>query len=114
VDEDGGVRWTKMAGVRMDNDEITPIAMPRGLPEDVSLITRLDRGRDDGHSDSWLSSKEIWELECWVGAHPEWFPCEMGPHFAFTSRFGYLFENLLSQSSLAWLEDFRFVFWFDN
>ena len=45
--------------------DVTPIAPPRGLPKDVSDVTReaSDRYGIDGHSHSWFTLKELFEAE---------------------------------------------------
>ena len=56
-----------LAGVRdLTNDSIDD---PRGLPEDVSSVTKKasDRWDGDGHSHSWLTLRELKEYQ---GLHP--------------------------------------------
>lgn len=56
-----------LAGVRdLSNDAIDD---PRGLPEDVSSVTKKasDRWDGDGHSHSWLTLRELKEYQ---GLHP--------------------------------------------
>jgi len=59
--------FTKMAGVRDYDGSIAPISLPKGMPDNASLITVLEYKRidSDGHSHSWLSLKEIGELIAW-------------------------------------------------
>lgn len=56
-----------LAGVRDRNNDM--IDDPRGLPEDVSSVTKKesDRWDSDGHSHSWLTLKELKEYQ---GLHP--------------------------------------------
>jgi hypothetical protein len=56
-----------LAGVRDHNND--SIDDPRGLPEDVSEVTKKesDRWDGDGHSHSWLTLKELREYQ---GLHP--------------------------------------------
>jgi hypothetical protein len=56
-----------LAGVRDRNNDM--IDDPRGLPEDVSEVTKKesDRWEDDGHSHSWLTLRELKEYQ---GLHP--------------------------------------------
>ena len=56
-----------LAGVRDRNND--SIDDPRGLPEDVSEVTKKesDRWDGDGHSHSWLTLKELKEYQ---GLHP--------------------------------------------
>jgi len=115
-------RWyalfTYMADVRNYDPLAKPIAAPRGLPDDLSIVTKLDHGTSssDWHSESWLDSKEIGlvmnfvsenETSAWKGQieHEEW---------------GYLFGNGIGsfheykEDYPDKIEDVRLVFWFDN
>lgn len=101
----------KMAGVR-DRDE-TPIAEPRGIPDDATFTTKLDYAHDQGHTPSWLSSSEIHEIIEWMGKREkEWYSPEL-------EQFGFLFGNgwLVDGKDHGHpkeLEDVRWVFWFDS
>lgn len=100
----------KMAGVR--NNEIDPISPPRGLPADISDVTRYDYDswKEDAHSASWLGSSEIADLSDWLRSIDD----------DESDCFGYLFGNTYGSFSRYpderpdGLEDIRFVFWFDN
>ena len=107
----------KMAGVRRDRDEITPICEPRGLPADVTLVTRMDYDWQGGpeyvYSASWFNQAELEALDKWYreGDHPEWG--------GLNRIFGYLFGNGFSGACGSGsyppeVEDVRLVFWFDN
>lgn len=107
--------FTKIAGVRSrKNEEIEPIAAPKGLPDNLSVTTQLcaDHRGLDGHSHTWLNHKEIQQLletdfiaENWKFEHFE---------------LGYLFGNSWSDWSRnpdsypPEIEDIRFICWFDN
>lgn len=104
--------FTLMAGVR-DTGEIEPIVMPRGLPEDISPMTRIHREHYgvDGHSDSWLSSEEMTRV---IEAAKE--------NLIHANNIGdavYLFGTTLNGWQIdrehlpKALEDWRIVFWFD-
>jgi hypothetical protein len=101
--------FSKMAGVRggMPGDP-TPIAEPRGIPDDITTLTRfnLDIWEEDAHSRSWISGAEMAEIEKW---HEEkWerqYPRE---------PFGYLFNDNFGPPYHDGIEDVRIVFWFDN
>lgn len=104
--------FTKMAGVRNYDAEI-PISEARGIPKDVSELTKFlcDDYGSDGHSHSWLSSKEIKELIIWAEKELKW------DAFDSSNQFGYLCGNGYDDwkpGDIKGLEDFRFVFWFDN
>jgi hypothetical protein len=122
--------FCKMAGVRgprFDRKKrpIIPISAPRGLPPDVTSLTLFAREcwAVDGHSVSWLSSKEVFELERWGTEDMRYRGSCMTRGFWSDEAFGYFFGNsyegwLKYPEDLAierrmGLEDFRFVFWFD-
>ncbi len=117
-----GGRWyalfEKMAGVR--GDESNAIALPRGIPEDISEIVKVshERWRGDAHSASYLDADEIKILEVWYRDQIKASPPE---EYDYPEKYwGYLFGN----SWGGWvdhcddypmgIEDIRFVFWFDN
>ena len=91
-----------------------PIAEPRGMPEDASAVTRVDYDfwRGNCYSPSWLSSQEVAELVRRHTPHPTTRPVEWWS----TDYFGYLFQSdSWTEVELpAGVEDFRFVFWFDQ
>lgn len=100
--------FEKMAGVR--GATYNAMALPRGLPSNVSLGTKLHHlyWNGDAHTESWLNLDEIKQLEIWIEAQEG---------FGFYS-FGYMFGNgfSLDNDSIGNTEvkDIRFVFWFDN
>lgn len=102
--------FTKLAGVR-NVKGVIPIVLPRGLPEDISTVTRVlaKRWEDDGHSWSWIDADEIAEFCDWYRSMdiPRPNECVEGwlGMYLDNNGFGYI---------PAWLEDLRFVFWFDN
>lgn len=109
--------FAKMAGVRNRDENIEPIALPRGLPKDVSFMTQYasDFDGSDGHSHSYLESAEVAMLEKWYRTQSWAKP------FGFYKQFGFLFGNSFDGFAQGYrdcypatLEDFRFVFWFDN
>lgn len=107
-----------MAGVRSGPNSPEPISQPRGLPKDLSVVTKFDADiwNGDAHSASWLSAAEAGEVQVWFEKkHP-------GPHHP--PLFGYLFGNYIDSyirfpgdgkhlKKLGY-EDARLVFWFDN
>ena len=114
--------FAMMADVRNDADEYRPISQPRGLPNDASDITKADYNSwsGDAHSASWLDSVEVAEL-CHraeaVGLVQQ--SCDPYPPRFARSRFGdgdYATAGIGGDCA-CWpdeIEDFRFVFWFDN
>lgn len=106
--------FEKMAGVR--GDIKNAIAAPRGIPEDASTMTKFDAERwdSDGHSHSWLSAQEIYELA-------EWDEARSKTRTVFGREWDqWLFGNSYSgfikypEDRPEGVEDVRFVFWFDN
>ena len=106
--------FTIIAGVRGCHT-VDPISEPKGLPEDLTYMTRFDANywESDGHSHSWLNLREIQLLEEWWKQNRAAF---------FEARFlssTYLFGNSFSSfkeypdTNRANVEDVRFVFWFD-
>jgi hypothetical protein len=103
----------KMAGVRGSE---TPIAEPRGIPEDATRMTRFccEHDGEDGHTHSWLGAEEIVQLEDFIKerlGNDKW-RLEM-------DGWGYLFGNCWGgftkypDERPQGVEDVRFVFWFD-
>lgn len=115
--------FCRMAGVRKRTliergDNIEPISEPRGFPHDASELSKLlwEEYRPDGHSQSWLSSSEIKDLIKWV-EEQGWKP-EEGFRWS-AEYFGCLFGNPIERFKPFHIdhgniEDFRFLFWFDN
>lgn len=112
-----------MADVRSEGRSLEPISAPKGLPEDMSVVTALDAGFWDkaGHSESWLSAQEISELEdrwrSWassVETTPREYDLEhvMLRCYFFSNSFGG-FHKYPDERPKG-IEDLRFVFWFDN
>ena len=101
--------FEKMAGVR--GDVANAISPPRGLPKDISLITKIDADNwgEDTHSHSWLSSEEFKELYEYQKYH-----------YSYIEQYGYLFGNGFESFKAGDagypkdIQDFRLVFWFDN
>lgn len=100
-----------MAGVR--DYSIQPIASPRGLPEDLSVITKIDAARmeSDAHSHSYITPKEIVIVEESMD--------DMNGLTAFKET-GWLFGNSWAgfvkypEDNEPTIQDIRWVFWFDN
>lgn len=110
--------FEKMAGVR--GDIANAISPPKGLPNDISLITKIDSKCYDsnGHSHSWLSSTEFKQLYEYQKQHyilsgMDWMKFD-------SEQYGYLFSNGFESFESGAkgypkeIQDFRLVFWFDN
>lgn len=97
-----------MAGVRGDKDYM--IVVPRGLPDDISAVTAFDYKRMECnvHTPSWLGMSDIDVLrEILSSPYKNLERSVLGRT--------YLFGNSFEQKYLPYfIEDFRFVFWFDN
>lgn len=111
--------FEKMAGVR--GSVKNAIVAPRGIPQDVSVITKFDYERmgSDGHSHSYLNAAEIDELDRW--AKEKLHPLKQFPQWDMEWEWQcYFFENTFSgfnrypKNREKGIEDLRFVFWFDN
>lgn len=102
-----------MAGVR--DDSVTPISEPKGLPEDLSLVTKIDYQYDepDAHSESWLDRNEIRQLIERTN-HKGAFPGDF-EHSQLGYANGNSFWSIGTENSghPDEYEDVRFVFWFD-
>ena len=113
-------RWyslfARMANVRNECG-IAPISEPRGLPSDISFMTKFDYEWDQGHSASWLSGAEVEELCNWADTGRKE---STGAYSSFQhSTIGYIFGNGwdIQKYPLDYpegVEDARLVFWFDN
>ena len=119
--------FARMANVRNQPDErefpVEPIALPRGLPSDISAVTAFsaDRWADDGHSHSWLDAKEIASLYDYVDDYLK-IQAKLNFMSWCTENFGYFegndWKDFLDEETYEYfykgIEDIRFVFWFDN
>ena len=109
--------FERMAGVRGEVENA--ICPPRGLPTDISAMTKFcsDFWDSDGHSHSWLNAQEISELTEWGEENLEGRFGKWDMEFSWHS---YLFGNSYAgfveypEERPKGLEDVRFVFWFDN
>lgn len=109
-----------LLGMTFRNPEVKPMYELRGVPDAVTLASRLhlEKWEGDAHSKSWLSIAEFNEVmnevygRLWAsGVHGEFR--RQAPWF-----FGNSLNNLVNHpeclSNQDWLEDIRIIFWFDN
>ena len=99
-----------LAGVRQKPDE--QISEPRGLPKDISETIKIhaDYWEGDGHSHSWINSKEAsWIIDKYFKPSSE----NMFEHDGFGYLFGYGWEIEYQEEWPDNVEDYRWVFWFD-
>jgi len=114
--------FEKLAGVRGEIENA--IVAPKGLPYDMSIITRkaFEKWEEDAHSESWLSLEEICKLEEWLDdknkndVEYRWKIYDLERDVLNTFCEGYSFAGILRypEEKPEWIEDVRFVFWFDN
>lgn len=111
-------RWytlfNKIAGVRSDSS-IT-IVPPRGVPDDMSLVTKLcwNHEKKDSHTPTWLDKEEFLEVIEWANAE---CPFQDWKGQFEHEQVGYITGNtfhLHKGSVPSEIEDVRFICWFDN
>lgn len=108
--------FSKLAGVRDYDNTTDKIDDPRGLPDDVTEMTKIhsDVYASDGHSHSWISSEEYVEVIQFMQDY-----CRENK-YEYEFDYVYLFENSFYDFHKErgilpeFVEDFRMVFWFDN
>ncbi len=103
-----------MAGVRGDASEA--VALPRGLPDDITVVTRKSREQygEDGHSESWLTLDEMLEVyKRWPLPEPV---IESRALWRDRYIFGMRPEGYreFPDEAPEFVEEIRYVFWFDN
>lgn len=113
--------FSRMGDVRQcDEIVLEPLSIDRGLPEDATFITKFDCERlgHDGHSHSWLSSREVGTL---IKTREKWdrWDRKNSHGSSMSDIFGYLLGNTFDgfvdyPEDRQGIEDFRFIFWFDN
>jgi len=112
------VLFAKMANVRNRDDEIEPLSIPKGLPEDITEIVKICRDYygEDGHSDSWLGVDEIYWLESFFAKHcsEDQYKTRWWKEFGFLFGSGWEYFKKYPKDYPESLEDFRLIFWFDN
>ena len=111
--------FARLAGVRTDKpgDQQYPL---RGIPDNMSLLTNMDynRGFGDWHHLSWITGKELSDVQDWYEREARIRDPEADLCYVF-SVFGYLFGNgydvkRYPEDYPSTVEDVRMVFWFDN
>lgn len=106
--------FARIANVRnYYENAIEPISKPKGLPEDISKTTKLCFAywEDDAHDTTWLNAGEIEQMCKFAEAEDKLFEHK---------QLGYLFENGWGdwkdypKSYPSFIQDIRFICWFDN
>lgn len=113
--------FARMANVRNPFGTVVPVSMPRGLPDDISLVTKLHRDiyGVDGHSDSWFSHDEYVSLIDWLNEELDPPTNSLGWMYSFLGN-AWLFGNTVyfwkkrPEIYPECIQDVRLVFWFDN
>lgn len=103
--------FAKMGNVRNHNG-IEPLSDCRGIPQDISPITRIamERWSSDAHSATHLAANEIEALGEWYRNRPE--VLQLQGHFhGLEGVFGYSIEGA-PLSVAKPFDDVRIVFWF--
>ena len=108
-----------MAGVR--RDDITPIVQPKGVPHNMSTVTRLcyEHMGPDAHTASWFTEEEIDLLKGWLKNKDDCFKFDL--EHGILNR-TYLFGNGLTafkhyndvEYVPKGVDAVRLIFWFDN
>lgn len=105
-----------IAGIRNEDNGIRPMFPPRGLPEDLSEVTKIALEQDDmnyktkGHT--WFTADEFVELQKrWTGMNPDWRPLQSDFEETVFQSYGPGGSALASHKGF---EDMRAVFWFDD
>lgn len=107
--------FAKMAGVRhYEGDGIEPISEPKGVPDDITIVTQLDLKSwgCDAHSHSYLTRDEIEQLSGWYDKLDQ--RETPGSFHRMAGVFGYIDGESIEHCGDGMFDDVRIVFWFDN
>jgi hypothetical protein len=114
--------FNKLAGVRGYDTDETPISKPRGLPDEITRVTRTayDWEVGDAHDTSWINRDEIASLEEWVRIElkktwnsNKWLDLEAHMLHSYCCGNGFGGIGHYSNSYPESITDVRFIFWFD-
>jgi len=98
--------FSRMAGIRGD---LIPIDIPRGIPGDASDTTKFCYDNDTEflgiHSASWLAPREISIL------YQEF---KESRKFGYLQGSGWTLREWEDTKGLDLIQNFRWIFWFDN
>ncbi|MGL4618801.1 MAG: hypothetical protein ACRCZS_07040 [Chroococcidiopsis sp.] len=97
-----------LAGVRGDKNQAFPV---RGLPNDASNLTRCESDwlDIDGHTHSWISIDEIAQV---INQFHKGLEKSMKNSYLFGNKYEFFREY--REDYPDFVEDVRWVFWFDN
>lgn len=97
-------------------NEAAAIVPPRGLPEDLSFVTKHDWDQDrEGyrlHHPGWLKAEELWTLQEKLNERSLDSKMMLEHDLEAGLLHTYINGNALA-SHQGW-DDLRFIFWFDN
>lgn len=104
-----------VTGVRNETNRIRPLVAPRGLPADLSEITRICREQDAGNAikgETWLTGTEFAELQKrWTELNPDQSQLDTD----FEERvFGTYGPGGSAIADHQGFDDVRIVFWVDD
>ncbi len=105
-----------LAGVRGEERDRPegPIQMGRGLPDDVTTLTRYNFNRTFGHSVGYIEGDELKLLDEWVGMHLYENDSGTRMPLGLEDVVGYVFGNPPHYATEDKdIDAIRFVFWFD-
>ena len=102
------ILFAALANVRNYHDVVTPIAEPRGLPDDCDprVRARSEYWAQDGHSHSWFTLSELKAYD--------WEALKRADAFGFVDMLSKWDSLMLRLSAMGAPDDVRIVFWFDN
>lgn len=108
--------FSLIAGVRNDDNGIKPMVPCRGLPKDLSEVTKIAYAQDalayGLHHETWLNTDEFAELQ------HRWTAIDAGKHPLDTDFEESVFRAYgpggSALASHQGFEDMRAVFWFDD
>lgn len=104
--------FSALAGVRGPGPGVAP---DRGIPEDVSALTKMlhNKWAGDAHSESYITSQELKSFLPRVGS----YKCFSGDDLGYFMGDGFepFYDEPRNPNDFPKeMEDFRLVFWFDN
>jgi alanine dehydrogenase len=109
-----------MAGVRSnnnyDNNEF-PISLPKGIPGNISIVTKIDYERwgCDAHSASWFNEEEIDRLKEWLKRYYPSLSFEQDIlHYTYLFGSGLTDFKHYNDCIVEGVDSIRLIFWFDN
>jgi len=105
--------FTKLADVRGEGF-VKPIAKEKGLPDDISYLVRksYEENKSDNHNMSYITRNEIVEFSEWLSSIKKGLEYDILNTYLEGNSFAGFYK--CPDEKPDWIEDIRFVFWFDN